>query len=513
MKPPTVRAQKAAAGPGIIIASMTDARRATLGLFGGVALVYLSLSPFTYARMGYALEEEAACRQILSGTTVHWPRHGAVGLLFQCPFIGLGRAVAGPSEWFEDRALSLQPILASALLVALTFAWCRRISGSATQSYVLALAMAFCTMIWPYAYIGLETTQSLFLLGAGFLALASEAPPSWPRTLAVASCAAVAVSTKSNGAMLVPAVVYLVAAFLRERHGAAVARRMTKGIAIGLIVTGTYVANALIRTLFWRPYGGLAANVNGYRAHGVVDPMLHLVGFLGSPNKGLIVFAPLALLALFAIPRALGVDRRATIFAMLAFAGLAGGSSLLDLWTDETWGPRYLHSSIAPLVLCLAAAWPSTDAAPRSRAPFYAAVALGFGVSLLGVLFHYGTVARAAVEAAPVDHEALQGNPVWNHVRFNSRLFAVWLALCAGNAPDPVLFAQGHPWDFREPVRVAERKPVDLRTYAVPQPLVLKALGPGSAVRPAVVPMCAGLLLGGVFLLRRTWRRLTPEIA
>lgn len=492
---------------------MTDARRATLGLFGGVALVYLSLSPFTIARMGYTLEEEAACRQILSGTAVHWPRHGAVGLVFQCPFMALGRAVAGPSEWWEDRALSLQPVLASALLVALTFAWCRRISGSARHGYALALAMAFCTMIWPYAYIGLETTQSLFLLGAGFLALASEAPASWPRTLAFALCAAVAVSTKSNGIMLMPAVVYLAAAFLRERQATAVAARAPKAIAIGFIVAGTYVANALIRSLFWRPYGGLAANVNGYRAHGVVDPMLHLIGFLGSPNKGLIVFAPLALLALFAIPRALDVDRRATIFAMLAFAGLAGGSSLLELWSDETWGPRYLHAAIAPLVLCLAAAWRSTGDRPRSPAPFYAAVALGFGVSLLGVLFHYGTVARAAVEAAPVDHEALQGNPVWNHVRFNSRLFAVWLALCAGNAPDPVLFAQGHPWGIREPIRAPERRPLDLRTFAVPQPLVLRALGPGSAVKPAVVPMCAGLLVGGIFLLRRTWRRLSPDSA
>ncbi len=490
---------------------MPPERRAFLGVFAGVALVYLSLSPFTIATMGYAAEEEAACRQVLSGTPIVWPRHGAVGLVFQCPFVALGRAVAGPSEWWDDRFLSVQPVLASALLVALTYAWCRRLSGIARWSFLLALAMAFGTMIWPYAYIGLETTQSLFLLAAGFLALASDEPPSWPRTIAFGVCAAVAVSAKANGAMLLPVAGYLLYEYVRPRSGKPTPARASKIAVVILLVGSVFAANAHARSLFWQTRGGLSATVDAVWTRDALGALLHFVAFLGSPNKGLIVFAPLAILALFAAPRALAANRRTAIFALLTFACLAGGSSLLEVWTDETWGPRYLHACVAPLVLCLAAARGARTESRGFRTTLLAAAVLGFGVSFLGVLFHYGRVARAAVETAPVELEEFQGNPLWNHVRFNARLLRVWLAMRAGAAKEPVLVERGLPWNYRVPVRAPERRPFDLRTIAVPQPLVLRALGGADPpVKAAAIPACAGFLFAGLAILLRTGRSLPP---
>ena len=112
-----------------------------------------------------------------------------------------------------DRAVSVEPVLLSALLITLIFVWSRRLTGSAGWAALLALGTAFATMIWPYAYIGLETTQSVFLLAAGWLALEEPSTRSWPRTLAFAISAAIAVSAKSTGAFLVPAVLFLISRY------------------------------------------------------------------------------------------------------------------------------------------------------------------------------------------------------------------------------------------------------------------------------------------------------------
>src|SRR5262249_37693713 len=161
----------------------------------GVALVYLAFSPFVASGMGYVGVEMAACRQIaasLGGVAgagpIAWPHNGAAGLLVQCPFVALGDAFSARFPSAGEWAMSLQPLLATTLLVTVLFVWASRLAGGRAWGLGIALAAGFATMLWPYAYIGLETTQSLFLLLAGFVALDDSAARTWPRALLFAGC-------------------------------------------------------------------------------------------------------------------------------------------------------------------------------------------------------------------------------------------------------------------------------------------------------------------------------------
>ena len=78
------------------------------------------------------------------------------------------------------------------------------------------------------------------------------------------------------------------------------------------------------------------------------------------------------LIALLALEPILKEKSALAIFTLLTLAGLVGGHALLTGYTEEeTWGPRYLHSSIAPLILCIG--WTRDRLGLRSVAPVSAA--------------------------------------------------------------------------------------------------------------------------------------------
>ena len=78
------------------------------------------------------------------------------------------------------------------------------------MSLFLTLTAAWGTMLWPYAYIGLETKQSFFLLLAGYLGLACGKVRRWPSLLLFAATCGIALSIKSTGITLWPAIAYLI---------------------------------------------------------------------------------------------------------------------------------------------------------------------------------------------------------------------------------------------------------------------------------------------------------------
>ncbi len=487
-------------------------RGIALAFFVGVFLLYLSFSPLSVTGMGYLGEEMKACRQLMgydAVRSVDWPRNGAVGLAFQCPFLGLGRTVSEPSGAFDEMWLSLAPVLASSLLVTVLFVWCSRLAGSRAWGWALALAAGFGTMIWPYAYIGLETTQSLFLLLAGFLALEPRASRTWPRSILFGICAAIAVSAKSGGMLLVPAVGYLAWRFFRGSPGPETARSGAigwKAAATLLLIVLVFAGNAYIRSLAWVQLGGTVSFAKGWLVHDLVSPALNLIALLGSPNKGLLVFAPVTILALVCLPRAFAVDRPVVIFALLTFLGLAGSLSFLEMWSDETWGPRYLHSALGPLVLCFAASRRSRPLRLRTEAPLAAAVLLGLGVSFLGTLFYYGSLGGVATTSTALTLPALQGDMTWNHVRFNARLLhAWWKGRRGGSAPE--FLEPGRLWDFHTPPKILTWQAVDLRQLSNPQPALLRSLGPGATKLDRALPAyCALCLMGGLAILTWTGR-------
>ena len=183
-------------------------------LFFGLAASYICLSPSSISGQGYTGEEvDSGLRMLevatarLKGHTVPpmvWSRHGPVPVLFDLPFLKLGKLLVSP-----DFILSFEPALLTAALVTVLFLWLRKLC-SPGMSLFLALSAAFGTMLWPYAYIGLEPKQSLFVFLAGYLALSCGQLRELAAFLLFAIAARLALTLKSTGIVLWPVIAYLV---------------------------------------------------------------------------------------------------------------------------------------------------------------------------------------------------------------------------------------------------------------------------------------------------------------
>lgn len=499
-------------------------RRFVLFFWLSLTLFYVAFSPSTVSFMGYMEENLAAAEQVADNllnlfkgaapTSVDWTRHGCTEVLLEAPFLVVSRVLFGSSHVWSGRVIVLQTILATSLLCALLLIWTRRLTGSWVWAYWVALAAGIATMLWPYAYIGMETTQSLFVVVAGYMALERERRRTWSGLLQFTAVCVIVASDKQNGVFLLPAVGYLIWNYCRDKEGAgwaALARHWKEAAIVTAAIGLTMALNRYLRGARWVNRGG----EGGYIANHFVDSPLtylfNLIGYLGSPNKSLFVYAPLTLLGALALRRAYKLRPEIVIWALLTLGGLAGGFALVDVWTEETWGPRYLHSAVAPIVICLAVALRGSEFQWRRQKSLLAAVVLGTAFSFLGVCFHYGVLYLSASRASQSTLEALQGDARFNHVRFNWRLLQVWGRERLGMAGRPELWPPEPLWFYERPDDAPRLKQVDLREVAIPIPVLFRGWNAGSSASPNTYRLlrafCAGCLLLGASGLVWTWRK------
>ena len=136
-----------------------------------------------------------------------------------------------------------------------TFLWLRRLT-SPGWSFLLALVAGFCTMLWPYAYIGVEVKQSVALILAGYLGLTDDGKASWPRVLLFALSCAVAVSVKASGTFLVPAILFLIGCYYWRYSFQQMRQLMPKLLVTVAIILVVYFSNSVLRSLFYIHTGG-----------------------------------------------------------------------------------------------------------------------------------------------------------------------------------------------------------------------------------------------------------------
>src|SRR5438045_469068 len=237
-------------------ATDNSVRKTAWLLFFSLSACYLALAPATTMGRGYTYEDMQAGVGLLTSFNawvkgrpvppIEWTRHGPVPMLLDLPFIKLGKYFVSP-----DFVLSLQPVLLTAGLLTTVYVWLRKLCTPG-MSLSLALIGAFGTMLWPYAYIGLETKQSFFVLLAGYFGLATGKIRSWPRLLLFSIMCAFAISAKSTGIVLAPAIAYLVYVQFRDDWRSQWKQAMT----VILIVTGIWAFDAVGWNLFWGPRGG-----------------------------------------------------------------------------------------------------------------------------------------------------------------------------------------------------------------------------------------------------------------
>ncbi len=479
----------------------TSVNRIALLLGLGVALSFWSLAPGSLSPVGDRTGEIAATQrglnvlfgeifdveEVKSGT----PRSGFVELIAHVPFVLASRLAELPEN--QALVLALQPVLLSTLIVVIVFVWSHRLTGDRLRAVGYALLAAFCTMIWPYAYFGMEVQQSLFLILAAFLALSGVWRRSWTWWIVFGVCCGLVISVKISSIFLAPVIAFLMLrSYAADQTSGRTARlSVSVAIAVGMLVANTMWRNRM---------ASLVADWTTFlREHSVGDPLewaFNAVALFSSPGKGLIVYIPAALVATMLFRRAWAAQRDLAIFGLLSFVSLTAALAAVDVWSDETWGPRHFHALAAPAVLLIAGGSRAGAGVVR-RAPLFAAAFLGLCVSFLGAFYHYGLQQRVAETSGQSTLQTLQMNPMWNHVKFNARLLRVWIVSGDGDQ----IYWNPHPiWYYDIPEWSSNMEPVRIDPYSQPQPLLIERWGerlPG----PGWLSVFLSLLAGPALIL------------
>lgn len=504
--------------------------------FLALTLFYLSLTPGTIEGQGYNQENLIAANQVAANlinavtghalVRVQWTRHGFLEPLLHLPLALVNRAIFGDSVKWLGRLAILQPILATSLLCTLLLVWSYRLTADFRWAVLLAACGALGTMLWPYAYIGLETTQSLAMFAVAFLTLGRSPKRTWPEVLLLGLLCAVAVTVKLNGIFLLPATSYLVFHYFWQtderrseqaplpqppihRRGAKNAEesQRSKIIKLASVVALTAIAqfaNHFAKSNYWTEGDAGLSYFKELLVDDVMMAALQAFSYFGSANKSLLLYCPILILSFLALGKAYRRQPKLVVFALLALSGMIGGFSIIRMWAEETWGPRYLHVAIAPLLLCLAAAKSSIEFDWRKEFLLLALLAIGFWVSLLGSWFPYTLLHTTAIQSSQSTLENIQFNPKWNHIRFNWQLFKLWVR---GNSQTELWPAPSHWW-FVKPDDAPPEKSVDLRDFATPQPMLAQSWRPTMSASFGLFKFMRGVCLLCLALSFPLWGKL-----
>jgi hypothetical protein len=471
-------------------------KRTAALLFVSIFGLYLAMSPNTTVGRGYVGEEiNSGIKMIkmfdawVKGRPIppmEWTRHGPIPVLFDIPFIRLGGEIVS-----SDYMMSMSPILFTSAMLWILFLWLRKLTSPA-MSLLLTVGAGFGTLLWPYAYIGLETKMSFFVLLAGYLGIANGRIRAWPKLLLFATACGLAMTVKSTGAVMAPVFAYLVYLQFRGEWRSRLGQIIATGAVIGVI----RMIGDLTTRQYWAPFGGGYSHLRGWLIESPLQFYMNLIGIFGSPTKGLFVYAPILLFSVYALARAIRLQRDLAFFSLLVVATNVGLVAMLIVSADEVWGTRYMHVLIAPLVLCIGAAWPQFEW--KKHIPLVMLIAIGMVISFLGSFFYYGIKQWAQFDSGQNTMEWLNGDPKWNEVTFAAREFRQWRKGCP-----PFPWTNTHIWVWEAPPGAQPWKTLDLAQYCQPQsPLVTSMrFTPDDATRRVLRVNKGGLIVGLILLI------------
>ena len=330
-------------------------------------------------------------------------RYGMGLSLAEVPFLQAARLLHAVSPALPSApVLVLLPVLSLAAAAWGVAAAAGRLGASASAQLLSGSALVLATPLWAYAGSDFSEPLQAALLGTGLAALAAHrAAPARGRALAAGALLGALPLVKSL--LVLVALPLLAAALVAPRPAAAPAKgkRTARGapvpshagaLALGAAVPGAlWLALELVR--FGRPFGGYPGEDFSY-------PFLTgLLRLTLLPNKGLLVYAPVVLLALpglFALARK---DRPLALGLAASALALLASSSAWWAWDGQAaWGPRLVLTALPALLLAGALA---LDAGPALRRAGLALAGAGLLVNLPGVLQPFPAVYTLATAAPP----------------------------------------------------------------------------------------------------------------
>ncbi len=316
-----------------------------------------SLVPITVLTRGTLAANEFAQYAIDRHQVVAfaWTRFGwlssyppATGVLLT-PFYAIpvrlfARGAPSVAEWilFARQAGKIAAAIVTAASVALFYVVARRLRAPPGAAILTSLAYALGSQAWS------TSSQALWQHGPGvavtllavLCGLARLERPTVRAALAFGALCGLAVAIRvTNVCVVLPMVVWQLWA---RRPG-----------RLALLIAGGAVGAALLTfnlVAFGDPRGGYATVAMPFGS-----PLRGLAGVLFSPARGLLVYFPLALLALWALARrrsVADVDGSTLALAAGCLLQLALIASWGNWWGGVSWGPRLL-TEIQPLLLLL----------------------------------------------------------------------------------------------------------------------------------------------------------------
>lgn len=312
-------------------------------------------------------------------------------LLEALPSLGAGALERWLGVGSSQSLYALLQVLLVTLAAVLAAALARSLGASAAGEGLAALGTAFGSPLWAYPSAAYSEPLQAVALAAG--ALLATGARSRRRDLASGFCLALAVLVKPSNLLLAPLLVvpHLLPADRPRRSRAA-------AMLVGALPpAAAWLAFDLAR--FGRPFASYGGQAFSF------PPLEGLWRLLVGPSKGLLVYFPLAALAVLAILRwrRRGPFPAAGLGIAIFTCGLVGLTCAWWAWDGTVgWGPRLLVPAI-PLLAALAATTVTSRATTLAAALLLSA---GVAVNVLGALQPESATNAYLAATAPVQLSA-----------------------------------------------------------------------------------------------------------
>jgi hypothetical protein len=280
------------------------------------------------------------------------------------------------------------------------------------------LAVIFGTQLFAYSgWFYSEPLTTLLLLSAAFALFTKDESKSASYLQLLVAGLFLGATVWVLPTQVVMAGIFLIALYLREaRIGEreAAIKTATLGYVIGMFVLAYLVNN---KRLFGSPFdfGYPSTAEFGRHLNGFTTPLLTgLSGFLFSPGKSILLFAPVIIPALLLMPRFWRSNRSWAILAAgLPLCSLLLYSKYAQWEGGYCFGPRYFVPSLAFLAIAITPVFKETNA-KMLRWTMVASL-IGLTINLIGLSTNY------------LEDQAIRGvyyDANWNYVWLHSPISA-----------------------------------------------------------------------------------------
>ena len=403
--------------------------------------------------------------------------------------VATGGEFLQPNQRLYFAASFLAPVLGA--LVVLVFALLlAELRFDPVTVTITSLALAFTTAIWVYAHVSFDSTATTLAVSTALWGAARFHRRAAPDdALLTGACLAAGVLIRVDTVVMVPFLACPVAIGAyrqwKEKSGTPVR-------SIAALVGPVAVAVAVDLAYNWYRFGSIADN--GHADDGFLQFNARigegLFGQIASPGKGLLVFSPLLVVALF---RWRWFLRRHTVIAGSSLAAIVAAlvahAAIVGWAGDQAWGSRFTVVVVPLLAIPLARVVQEIRNG-RIGTPLRITTALlavvGFVIQLTGVLVDFFAVVvarrlRGEDTATSLTHAAyVDGLAVLWHAARTSQpyvdLTPAWVTALHAARVD--LW-----W-----VRAAQVSGWNVFTVGIPVVLVAVACGAGIGLRRSLHP-------------------------